>query len=194
MKNHLAGLAAALAGSLVPVQTSVNAMLAASLGNSLAAAGVSMAGSGLILLPMVAVQWSRSRATAYQEFRPWMLLGGTFGAAYVASLILLSQPLGLAATFVAAEAGVMTVAMVLDSIGFAGSTVRSVTRLRVLGVCMPVLACVMLEGPAAVADAEAGGLRARLLRVTWALAAGGCKPLQAGMCAGLALEPRTSIL
>ena len=178
-----AGVASALAGSLVPVQTSVNAMLAASLGSSLAAAGVSMAGSGLIVLPMVVMRWSRPRTTAYQELRPWMLLGGAFGAAYVASLILLSQPLGFAALFVVAEAGSMIVAMRLDSIGFAGSAVRRVTRLRVLGVCLPVLACVLLEGPAAVADRESGaGLRARLPRLAWALAAGGCKPLQAGMC------------
>ena len=116
MAKSTAGIASAIAGSLVPLQAAVNAALADTIGSSIGAAALSMFGSGLLLLPSASRMLTASHMNL-GELRAWMVSGGLFGAAYVSSIIVLTRHLGFAALFVAAEAGSMASAMVLDHIG-----------------------------------------------------------------------------
>ena len=98
VRRGSAGVASAVAGSLVPLQAAINAQLAHALRSTFGAAAVSMTGSGLVLLP-AAIVTLRSCASWHQAMlRPWMLSGGLFGAAYISSLIVLSQSLGFASS------------------------------------------------------------------------------------------------
>lgn len=176
----IGALASAVAGSLVPVQAAINGRLAAGIGSSIGAAAVSMMLSGVVLVPAALWRWHMNSHEAKREgLQAWMFLGGTFGSAYVASLILLTPLLGYAALFVVVEAGSMASAMVLDHIGFAGSRKHLVSPRRVLGVLLPFAGCVVLEsGPQATKTAtHASGVVALLLGAL----AGGCKPVQAAL-------------
>ena len=172
-----ASIASAVAGSLVPLQADINAELAAALDNPVASAAVSTILSG-VLLSFASVR--SCGALKLDGLKPWHLSGGVFGAVYVLALVVLTEPLGPATLFVAAEAGSMAVAAILDHVGFAGAATRRLTQRRAAGVLLPVLGCVVLEAPAVSAAAGASGAK-RLRLAALSFAAGGCKPLQASL-------------
>jgi transporter family-2 protein len=139
-------LLAVFLGSLLPVQTGVNAKLGASLGNPIATALVSFGVGGVGLLG--AVLWLRIPVPvveAWSQSAWWQWSGGLMGAIYIAAVVVLAPRLG-AGTFVAAVVGGQMVAsLVLDHFGWIGFPEHPVSVLRLLGAALVMLGVALIQ-------------------------------------------------
>ncbi|WP_309138661.1 DMT family transporter [Nocardia cyriacigeorgica] len=157
-------------GAGVAVQARINGALGERLHDGIAAAVVSF-GTGLLVLAVAFAcsQRLRSglgdvrRAVAAGELRPWQLLGGLCGAAFVASQGLTIAALGVTAFTVAVVAGQLLSSLVVDRLGLAPNGRTPVTARRIgaagLGVFAVALAGLgsaqvngALSAPTALAD------------------------------------------
>ncbi|WP_194816711.1 DMT family transporter [Nocardia sp. XZ_19_385] len=139
-------------GAGVAVQSRINGALGARLHDGIAAAGVSFA-VGLVALGVAFAVSGRLRAgfgrmrrgLAEGELRPWQLLGGLFGALFVACQGLTVAAIGVTAFTVAAVAGQLVSSLVVDRLGLAPSGRTPVTAMRIGGAVLAVGA-VLLAG------------------------------------------------
>jgi len=139
--------AALLAGVASAAQSRVNGGLGSALHDGLAAALISN-GSALLLLTIgLAVAGSAragvrlaARDLRVGRLRPWEVLGGVFGALFVASQGLSVGALGVAVFTVAAVAGQAGGGLVVDRAGMAPGGKRPVTAARALGAGLAVCA------------------------------------------------------
>ncbi|MFE3441816.1 DMT family transporter [Nocardia sp. NPDC059180] len=163
-------------GAGVAVQARINGALGERLHDGIAAAVVSF-GAGLLVL-VVAFACSRRlrtglgdvrRAVAAGELRPWQLLGGLCGAAFVASQGLTIAALGVTAFTVAVVAGQLLSSLVVDRLGVAPNGRTPVTLRRIGAAGLAVFAVALagfgsarvsgaLSAPTALADAPAAVL------------------------------------
>ncbi len=163
-------------GAGVAVQARINGALGARLHDGIAAAVVSF-GTGLLVLA-AAFACSRRlrtglgdirRAVAAGQLRPWQLLGGLCGAAFVASQGLTITALGVTAFTVAVVAGQLTSSLVVDRLGLAPGGRTPVTSRRVGAAVLAVFAVALaglgsaqvsgaLSAPTALAEVPAAVL------------------------------------
>jgi transporter family-2 protein len=165
------GLAlAALGGSAVALQSRINSDLGHRLGDSVLAALISF-GSGLALMAVLvlAVPAGRhgladlARALGRGTVRPWECLGGLSGGYFVATQGTV-EALGLAVFTVAVISGQVGSSLLVDRVGFAPGGARPVSRTRVAGAALALVAVFV-----AVAD-RFGSPHALVLAVLPALA------------------------
>lgn len=139
-------------GAGVAVQGRINGALGARLQDGVAAAVVSF-GTGLTLLVIAFLLSARLRAELGRvrsaltggTLRPWQLLGGIFGAGFVASQGLTVAALGVTAFTVAVVAGQLLSSLVVDRLGLAPSGRTPITAMRMAGAVLAVTA-VLLAG------------------------------------------------
>ncbi|WP_040832770.1 DMT family transporter [Nocardia brevicatena] len=139
-------------GAGVAVQGRINGALGARLQDGVAAAVVSF-GTGLVLLVIAFLFSARLRAElgrvhgalAEGTLRPWQLLGGLFGAGFVASQGLTVAALGVTAFTVAVVAGQLLSSLVVDRLGLAPNGRTPITAMRIAGAVLAVGA-VLLAG------------------------------------------------
>ncbi len=138
-------LYAVAVGTLFPVQTAANALLAKSIGGPVAATIVSFVSGLMMLLAINFFAFRQWPAAADFAAPPWPLwiVGGAIGAIFLTSNVFLAPRLGAAATLCFVIAGQLTAAMAIDRLGLFGFTMREASLGRVTGVLM-VLAGALL--------------------------------------------------
>lgn len=150
-------------GAGVAVQARINGALGERLHDGVAAAVISF-GTGLAALLVAVAVSGRLRAglrqvrrsVATRELRPWQLLGGLCGAAFVASQGLTVAALGVTAFTVAVVAGQVVSSLVVDRLGLGPSGRTPVTARRMGGAGLAVVA-VLLAGSSGSGPAGTGG-------------------------------------
>lgn len=129
--------AAILAGTLLPVQAGLNAMLTKRLGHPLHSAAVSFCiGTIGLFLFCLLIRVPPPNWDELQWKNAWLLLGGLMGAAYVTATIVLAPRMGASAMIGLIVAGQLAASVLLDHWGMIGFPVRPLTVSRVLGIAL----------------------------------------------------------
>lgn len=137
MTKLVALLLAASAGALVAMQPPINSKLGQMTG-TFAAATISFV-VGTIALLIVTLVASGQDFGAIREVPWWYLIGGFFGAVFVASSLVTVRTLGAGGVVAATIAGQLTFSLVIDRFGLLGLEQRALTVTRVLGVVLLAL-------------------------------------------------------
>jgi transporter family-2 protein len=124
-----------LAGCLVGMQPPVNSKLGKSLG-TFQAASLSFFIGLLALVAIAALAGGFGSLGRIGRLPWWYFLGGLFGAAYVASVLVTVRTLGAGGVTAATIASQLTIAVIVDQFGLFGVTKHSVTTARVAGVAL----------------------------------------------------------
>lgn len=124
------------AGGLVAMQAPINSMLGKSVG-TFAAASVSFA-VGLAVLACITVLFAGGfgEVTGAFDLSWYYLTGGLLGAAYVTTVLVSVRTLGAGGVTAATIAGQLTLAVVIDRLGWFGVEERGFTVQRVLGIVL----------------------------------------------------------
>jgi transporter family-2 protein len=91
---------------------------------------------GTAALLLVVLACGKANLAGLRNVAWWHLTGGLIGAVFVTVTLLAAPRIGVTAMIVAALAGQMAMAMVIDRFGWMGMAVREVTLPRVLGVLL----------------------------------------------------------
>lgn len=167
-------------GALIALQSQVNGALTGRLGTGLRASALAALvsfGSGLLMLSLLALLHrptgrgvaALGGAVRRRRIPLWLVLGGLGGAFFVASQGLAAPTLGITFFILCFVAGQAVMALVVDQRGWGPNGVTALTRSRVAGAVLAVLA---------VAVSGAGLLSA--VPVTGALLVLAALPLLAG--------------
>lgn len=136
MPHALALLIAFAAGCVIPVQHSANALLRKHLNHPLHAAAVNFT-VGLAALLLVSMVLARAWRTAQTPAAPWWAwIGGLCGAAFVLSAVLTAQRLGPLTFLLAALAGQVLIAAIVDHYGLLANATRLITPTRAVGIAL----------------------------------------------------------
>lgn len=143
-------LAAVVVGSLTAIQSRANGSLSDLLNNGLQAATISFS-VGLILSSILVVISSSRRggvgrlfhAVRCGDLKPWMIIGGFFGAFFVFSQSVSVPVTGVALFAVALVSGQSASALIVDKFGLGPHGRQSVTGLRVVSALVGVSAVVV---------------------------------------------------
>jgi transporter family-2 protein len=176
-------------GALVSVQSQVNGTLADRLGDGLRAGALAALisfGSGLLLLTLLALLHGPTRrgvtglrtALARGDLPRWMVLGGLGGAFFVASQGLAAPTLGVTFFILCVVAGQAVVALVVDHFGWGPNGVTALSRPRLTGAVLAVLA-VGVSGASLLSAVPVTALL--LLLAALPLLAGGISSVQQGV-------------
>jgi bacterial/archaeal transporter family-2 protein len=131
MPQALTILIVFIGGIALSTQAPLNAALARTLQQPLAAAAVSF-GVGLVVLVLLSVAVGGTVPLARITQAPgWQLLGGFLGAYYVWSVIFGVPTLGVVTTAAALILGQMVAALFIDTTGWFGLAVQALTPQRV---------------------------------------------------------------
>jgi bacterial/archaeal transporter family-2 protein len=143
----LYALSAVAVGTLFPVQTAANALLAKYIGGPIAATIVSFATGLVMLLAINALAFRQWPSLADVTSAPWplLLIGGAIGAVFLSSNVFLAPRLGAAATLCFVIAGQLSAALVIDRMGLFGFALREATPGRVAGVAMVLVGAVLVR-------------------------------------------------
>lgn len=148
MGRRALGVALAGTGGLaMAAQARVNGELAVRLGGGLAAAVISF-GTGLALLVLIVLGTASGRralvavgaALRARTLRWWHLLGGVCGGFVIASQALTVATIGVAVFTMALVAGQSTSSLLVDRSGLPPGGAQPITRIRVVGAVLCVLA------------------------------------------------------
>ncbi|WP_321839553.1 DMT family transporter [Paraburkholderia bannensis] len=136
------------AGAVIPFQASANSALGRTLGNPLLAAVVSLTISLAVILP-VALATRSPMATVATALRGpwWMLMGGVFGAVYIAGAVLLPPRLGASGFIIGVIAGQMLASLVVDQFGLFGLEPKPLTFAKLLGVALIAAGIFVMQRP-----------------------------------------------
>jgi bacterial/archaeal transporter family-2 protein len=146
-QNILLAVIAIAAGTLFPIQTSLNALLAKSVGGTVAATMFSITSSWFALLLINAFLFRQIPAMSDLAATPpyLMVVGGVLGATFLAIITLLAPRLGAAATLCFAIAGQLISALTIDRLGLFTLAVRELSFGRVVGVLLVFAGAVLVR-------------------------------------------------
>jgi len=146
-QNILLALVAVAAGTLFPVQTSLNALLAKSVGGTIAATMFSITSSWFALLLINAFVFRQIPAISdLASTAPYlMVVGGVLGATFLAIITLLAPRLGAAPTLCFVIAGQLISALTIDRLGLFNFAVRELSFGRVVGVLLVFAGAVLVR-------------------------------------------------
>ncbi len=135
------------AGSLFPLQSTVNASLARGIGGPIAATLISF-GAGFVFLCLINAtlfrQWPSGAALAAQP-PITLVLGGALGALYLGANVFLQPRLGAASTMAFVVAGQLAGALLLDRAGVLGLAVRDLSAGRVVGMVLVLVGALLVR-------------------------------------------------
>lgn len=146
MATSLLLLLAALVGAAVPLQSAVNASMAASQGHPLYGALTNTTVATLIFaLLIVALRLPAPNFKGAAGGPWWLWTGGLVGAAFVFGGLFVAPRVG-AATFAAATIfGTVAASLVIDHVGLLGFPVRPVSLTRMGGVGCVLFGMLLLQ-------------------------------------------------
>jgi bacterial/archaeal transporter family-2 protein len=124
------------AGGLVAMQAPINSTLGKSVG-TFAAASISFA-VGLAVLATITVLFAGGFGEVGDagDLRWHYLTGGLLGAAYVTTVLVSVRTLGAGGVTAATIAGQLTLAVIIDRLGWFGIEARGFTLQRILGIVL----------------------------------------------------------
>ena len=139
MDRWLPVLATVCAGGLVAMQAPINSVLGKSVG-TFAAASVSFA-VGLAVLACITVLFAGGfgDVASAADLRWYYLTGGLLGAAYVTTVLVSVRTLGAGGVTAATIAGQLTLAVIIDRLGWFGIDKQGLTVQRILGIALLAL-------------------------------------------------------
>jgi len=161
----------------LPLQTSINSRLRASVGSPFLASGISFT-IGTLFLAIMTLGIDHSLLFSGQVFQTqpvWIWLGGLFGVIYLTSNILLFPKLGSVQTVIMPVLGQILMGLLIDDFGWFASPKNPLTWVRGLGavlvllgvICTVALSTWLANHRAAVATKPTGNLWLwRLIGVT----------------------------
>lgn len=144
MKPLLLSLAV-LAGAATSLQVPVNAGLRSHLAHPMQATFVSFAAGMLVSLIFCLTAggpWPTADGVARIPWWGWC--GGILGTLYVASSIILSPRIGVAAMLSMVVAGQMLMSLIIDHYGLVGAPVYSISTLRAVGAGLVAIGAAMM--------------------------------------------------
>lgn len=139
-------LLAVLVGAAVPLQSAVNAGMAASQGHPLYGALTNTSVATLtfaVLILLLRVPPPNLKGAAAGPW--WLWTGGLVGAAFVFGGLFVAPRVGAAAFAAATIFGTVAAALAIDHYGLLGFAVRPVSLARVAGVACVLLGLVLLQ-------------------------------------------------
>ena len=136
MDRWVAVVVMVCAGGLVAMQAPINSVLGKSVG-TFAAASISFA-VGLAVLMAITVLFAGGfgEVSSAGDLRWYYLTGGLLGAAYVTTVLVSVRVLGVGGVTAATIAGQLTLAMIIDRLGWFGVDERGFTLQRMLGIAL----------------------------------------------------------
>jgi bacterial/archaeal transporter family-2 protein len=145
---------AVVCGGLVATQSRINGELGRELGDGYLAALISF-GSGFVVLAVVALLVPSTRrgvATVFTRIRSggtpwWYAVGGAAGALFVLAQGLSAALLGVALFTVATVTGQTLSGLLVDRAGLGTMAPKPITRMRMLGAAIAVVAVVVAVSP-----------------------------------------------
>lgn len=130
---------AAFIGTLSPLQTSINGILACDVEGGARASSLAMLAAALLLAwPSSRRQPGAPRAPLRMPADVWALAGGPLGATYLVAAVSLEPILGMGTLFVGLSAGQLLGSLALDH----ARAVAPVTRARLAGLALALASCV----------------------------------------------------
>ena len=146
-QNVVLALLAIAAGTLFPVQASVNSLLAKSVGGAIVATWISITVSWFLLLGTNMVVFRQLPSISDIAATPLYLLvvGGALGAIFLSLNVMLAPRLGAAATFRFVIAGQLIAALTIDRLGLFALEVRELSVGRIAGVALVIAGAIMVR-------------------------------------------------
>jgi bacterial/archaeal transporter family-2 protein len=146
-QNVLLALLAIAAGTLFPMQTSINSLLAKSVGGPIVATWISITSSWLFLLLINTIVFRQLPSISDIAATPLYLLvvGGALGAIFLGVNVMLAPRLGAAATFCFIIAGQLMAALTIDRLGLFAFAVRELSVGRIVGVALVIAGAIMVR-------------------------------------------------
>lgn len=146
-QNIVLALLAVAVGTLLPLQTAANSLLAKSVGGTIAATLFSITTSLIVLLLFNLIVFRQVPSMSDVAATPFYLLvlGGAFGAIFLSFNVMLAPRLGAAATLCFAIAGQLIAALTIDRIGLFNFAVRELTLGRIVGVALVFAGAVLVR-------------------------------------------------
>ena len=146
-QNILLALLAIAAGTLFPMQASVNALLAKSVGGPIVATWISVTISWFLLLGINMVAFRQLPSISEIAATPLylLILGGALGAIFLGVNVMLAPRLGAAATFCFIIAGQLMAALTIDRLGLFAFAVRELSVGRIVGVALVLAGALMVR-------------------------------------------------
>jgi transporter family-2 protein len=139
MTKTLALFAALVAGTLVGMQAPVNSRLARSVGSLQAATFSFLIGTVALLLIAAALAHGGLGALGQVTRAPaWALIGGLFGAVYVAVALVTVRTLGATGLSAAVITGQLLISVLIDRFGLLGLPRAPVPATRIIGLALLV--------------------------------------------------------
>lgn len=127
-------LGAVAVGAAVPMQSAINAQMAANQGHPLYGAVTNTAVATLALCALIIVYRLPAPNFKAAVGGPWWLwTGGLIGAAFVFGALFVAPRIGAAAFAAATIFGSVTAALLIDHFGWFGFPLKPMTLLRVAG-------------------------------------------------------------
>lgn len=139
-------LLAIVIGSLLPIQTGINAQLRTFLGHPATTALVSF-GVGTIglLAAVLSLGIPVPLAVAWSQSAWWQWTGGLLGAIYIAGVVVLAPRLGAGTLIAAVVGGQMAASLVLDHFGLVGFPQHPISGVRLLGAGLVILGVALIQ-------------------------------------------------
>jgi transporter family-2 protein len=146
-QNLILALVAIAVGTLLPMQASVNSLLAKSAGGVIVATWISITVSWFLLLAVNAIVFRNFPAISDIAATPLylLLLGGALGAIFLSVNVMLAPRLGVAATFCLVIAGQLIAALTIDRLGLFSLAVRELSVGRIVGVALVIAGALMVR-------------------------------------------------
>ena len=136
MDRGLAVVLTATVGGAIALQAPINSQLGRSVG-TFQAAFLSFAIGTVALLVIAALAKGGLGNVRHATNPPWYYLtGGLLGVAYVSTVIVTVRSLGAGGVTAATIAGQLSLAVVIDQLGWLGVAHRSITVSRVAGILL----------------------------------------------------------
>jgi bacterial/archaeal transporter family-2 protein len=144
MSRVLAVVFAIGAGCLVGMQAPINSRLGKSVGNIQAATFSFLIGTvALVLIAALLAEGGLSSLRHVGQVPSWALVGGLFGAVYVAVALVTVRTLGASGLTAAVIVGQLAVAVAIDRFGLFGIARQQIGAPRIIGLVL-LLAGVVL--------------------------------------------------
>jgi transporter family-2 protein len=132
-----------LSGSVMAFQAPINAALRREVG-TFESSLISFLVGTTALIVIVAVTRDGNLAKV-RNVAWWQLLGGLIGAIFVTTTLLSAPKIGVTGMIVAALAGQMTAALLIDTFGWVGLEAKPLDLHRILGLGLLVVSVVLIN-------------------------------------------------
>src|SRR3954449_7973050 len=136
MDRGLAVVLTAMVGGAVALQAPINSHLGKSVG-TFQAAFLSFAIGTVALLVIASLAKGGIGEVRHATEPPWYYLtGGLLGVAYVSTVLVTVRTLGAGGVTAATIAGQLSLAVIIDQLGWLGVAQRSITPARIVGIVL----------------------------------------------------------